>query len=116
MFQVGLNVMVDKMWVDVTSRHRISWGRIIGTGQLEQVGLKSQPGQVRLDRQQNQDGQNTEVGKVTLISNGDEALNDEFLLKSNGDEALNDVFLLKLTAIKRLTLRRNHSDEAFNDA
>ncbi len=34
-----------------------------------------------------------EVGKVTLKSNGDEALSDEFLLKSNGDEALNDVFI-----------------------
>jgi hypothetical protein len=33
-----------------------------------------------------------EVGKVTLKSNGDEALSDEFLFKSNGDEALNDVF------------------------
>ncbi len=33
-----------------------------------------------------------EVGKVTLKSNGDEALCDEFLLKSNGHEALNDVF------------------------
>jgi hypothetical protein len=32
------------------------------------------------------------VGKVTLKSNGDEKLSDEFLLKSNGDEALNDVF------------------------
>jgi hypothetical protein len=32
------------------------------------------------------------VGKVTLKSNGDEALSDEFLFKSNGDEALNDVF------------------------
>jgi hypothetical protein len=32
------------------------------------------------------------VGKVTLKSNGDEALSDEFLLKSNGDEALNDDF------------------------
>jgi hypothetical protein len=29
------------------------------------------------------------VGKVTLKSNGDEVLNDEFLLKSNSDEALN---------------------------
>jgi hypothetical protein len=29
-----------------------------------------------------------EVGKVTLKSNGDEALNDEFLLKSNGNEAV----------------------------
>jgi hypothetical protein len=33
------------------------------------------------------------VGKVTLKSNGDEALSDEFLLKSNGNEALNGVFL-----------------------
>jgi hypothetical protein len=33
-----------------------------------------------------------EVGKVIFTSNGDEALNDEFILKSNGDEALNDVF------------------------
>jgi hypothetical protein len=32
------------------------------------------------------------VGRVTLKSNGDEALSDDFLLKSNGDEALNDVF------------------------
>jgi hypothetical protein len=29
------------------------------------------------------------VGKVTLKSNGDETLSDEFLLKSNGDEAFN---------------------------
>jgi hypothetical protein len=34
-----------------------------------------------------------EVGKVTLKSNGDEALIDEFLLKRNRDEVLNDVFL-----------------------
>jgi hypothetical protein len=34
-----------------------------------------------------------EVGKITLKSNGDEALSDEFLLKSNGNEASNDVFL-----------------------
>jgi hypothetical protein len=34
-----------------------------------------------------------EVGKVTLKSNSDEVLSDEFLFKSNGDEALNDVFL-----------------------
>jgi hypothetical protein len=32
------------------------------------------------------------VGQVTVKSNGDEALNDEFLLKSKGDEALNKVF------------------------
>jgi hypothetical protein len=32
------------------------------------------------------------VGKVNLKSNGDEALNDGFLLKSNSDEALNEVF------------------------
>ncbi len=53
-----------------------------------------------------------EVGKVTLKSNCDEALSDEFLLKSNGDEAFNDVFLSKVTAMKRLTLRKNCSDEA----
>jgi hypothetical protein len=33
-----------------------------------------------------------EVGKVTLKSNVDEALSDEFLLKNNSDEALNYVF------------------------
>ncbi len=33
-----------------------------------------------------------EVGKVTLKSNGDEALKNEFILKSKGDEALNDGF------------------------
>jgi hypothetical protein len=33
-----------------------------------------------------------EVGKVTLKSNGDEALSDEFLLNSNDDKVLNDVF------------------------
>jgi hypothetical protein len=32
------------------------------------------------------------VGKVTLKSNGDEALSNEFLLKNNGDEALSDSF------------------------
>jgi hypothetical protein len=32
------------------------------------------------------------VGKVTLKSNGYEALSDESSLKSNGDEALNDDF------------------------
>jgi hypothetical protein len=37
-------------------------------------------------------GLHAEVGKVNLKSNGDAALNDEFLLKSNGDEALNDGF------------------------
>ncbi len=55
-----------------------------------------------------------EVGKVTLKNNDDELLSSEFLLKSNGDEALNDVFLQKVTAMKRLTLRKNCSDEAFN--
>ncbi len=34
----------------------------------------------------------SDVGKVTLKSNVDEALSDEFLLKNNGDEALNDGF------------------------
>jgi hypothetical protein len=33
-----------------------------------------------------------EVGTVTLKSNGNEALSDEFLLNSNGDEALSNVF------------------------
>jgi hypothetical protein len=33
-----------------------------------------------------------EVGKVTLKSNGDEALSDESLKKSNGNEALNNDF------------------------
>jgi hypothetical protein len=32
------------------------------------------------------------VGKVTLKSNGDEALRDESLKQINGDEALNDDF------------------------
>jgi hypothetical protein len=44
-----------------------------------------------------------EVGKVTLKSNGDEALSDEFLLKRNGDEAFN--------AQKKC---KNSSNEAFN--
>jgi hypothetical protein len=57
-----------------------------------------------------------EVGIVTLKSNGDEALNDEFLLKSKGDEALNNVFLYKVMAMKRLMLRKNCSDDAFNAA
>jgi hypothetical protein len=34
-----------------------------------------------------------DVGKVTLKSNVDEALSNEFLEKNNGDEALNDGFL-----------------------
>jgi hypothetical protein len=33
-----------------------------------------------------------EMGKVTLKSSGDEALNDKFILKSNSDEAFNDCF------------------------
>jgi hypothetical protein len=45
----------------------------------------------------------SEVGKVTLKSNNDEALSDEFLLKSNGDEALNNVFSIK-----------SNADEVFN--
>jgi hypothetical protein len=56
------------------------------------------------------------VGIVTLKSNGDEALNDEFLLKSKGDEASNNVFLYKVMAMKRLMLRKNCSDDAFNAA
>jgi hypothetical protein len=39
------------------------------------------------------------VGKVTLKSNGDEALNDEFLLKIKGDEAFNAE--KKIRAMKR---------------
>jgi hypothetical protein len=35
------------------------------------------------------------VGKVTLKSNSNEALSDEFLLISNGDEVLKDVFSIK---------------------
>jgi hypothetical protein len=35
------------------------------------------------------------VGKVTLKSNGNEAVSDEFLLKSNCDEVLRDVFPIK---------------------
>jgi hypothetical protein len=35
-------------------------------------------------------GGGPEVGKVTLKSNGDEALSNEFLKKSIGDEALNN--------------------------
>jgi hypothetical protein len=35
------------------------------------------------------------VGKVTLKSNDDKALSNDFLLKTNGDEALNDVFSIK---------------------
>ncbi len=46
------------------------------------------------------------MGKVSLKSNGDEALSDEFLLESNGDEALNDVFPKKLMTMKCLTLRK----------
>jgi hypothetical protein len=34
----------------------------------------------------------SEVGKVTLKSNSDEALSDESLLKSNSDEVLNNDF------------------------
>ncbi len=53
-----------------------------------------------------------EVGIVTFISYGDEALSDEFLFKGNCDEVLNDVFPEKVTAMEHLTLRKNWSDEA----
>ncbi len=46
-----------------------------------------------------------EVDKVTLKSNGNEALSYEFLLKSNSDEALNNVFPQKVTMMKHFTLR-----------
>jgi hypothetical protein len=36
--------------------------------------------------------EHTEVGKVILKIDGNEALSDESLLKSNGNEALNDDF------------------------
>ncbi len=42
-----------------------------------------------------------EVGKVSLKTNNDEVLSDEFPLKSNGDEALNDDFPQKVMAVKR---------------
>jgi hypothetical protein len=41
-----------------------------------------------------------EVCKVTLKSNSNEALSDEFLNKSNGDEELNDGSLQKVPAMK----------------
>jgi hypothetical protein len=44
-----------------------------------------------------------EVGKVTLKSNGNEALSNEFLLKSFGDEALNIFLYIK-----------SNGDEGFN--
>jgi hypothetical protein len=47
-----------------------------------------------------------EMGKVTLKSNGDNALSDESLSKSNGKETLNDDFPLKVTAMKRLALNK----------
>jgi hypothetical protein len=48
-----------------------------------------------------------EVGKVTLKSNGDEALSDDILLKSNGDEAFNAQKNCSDEAMKRLTLLEN---------
>ncbi len=45
----------------------------------------------------------TELGKVTLKINGDEALSDESVEKSNGDKALNGRFFLRI-----------NGDEAFN--
>ncbi len=41
---------------------------------------------------ENSTGSQAEVGKDALKSNGDEALNVEFLFKSDGDEALNYIF------------------------
>jgi hypothetical protein len=48
----------------------------------------------------------TEVGKVTLKINGDEALSDESVLKSNGDTVLNDDISYELTVMKRLMLSK----------
>jgi hypothetical protein len=45
----------------------------------------------------------TELGKVTLKINGDEALSDESVNKSNGNKALNGRFFLRI-----------NGDEAFN--
>ncbi len=53
-----------------------------------------------------------EVGKVTLKSNGGEALSVEFLFKSNGNEALNYVFPQKVRAMKHLMKRKNCSNKA----
>jgi hypothetical protein len=44
----------------------------------------------------------SKLGKVTLKSNGDEALSDESLLKINGDEALKDDTLLKSNGYEAL--------------
>jgi hypothetical protein len=41
----------------------------------------------------------TELGKVTLKSNGDEALSDGFLSKSNSDDAFNTE--TKIVVMKR---------------
>ncbi len=43
----------------------------------------------------------TEVDKVTLKSNGDEAFKNGSLLKSNSNEALNKDFFLKVTLSKK---------------
>jgi hypothetical protein len=43
------------------------------------------------------------VGKVTFKYNGDEALNNESLLKSNNDEVFNDDFPQKVMGMKHLT-------------
>ncbi len=48
----------------------------------------------------------TEVGKVTLKINGDEALSDESVLKSSGDTVLNDDISYELTVMKRLMLSK----------
>jgi hypothetical protein len=45
----------------------------------------------------------TELGKVTLKINGDEALSDESVFKSNGDKVLNRRFFLRI-----------NGNEAFN--
>jgi hypothetical protein len=51
-------------------------------------------------------GSSAELGKVTLKTNGDEALSDESPQKSNADEAFNDDFPEKVTPMKRLTLNK----------
>jgi hypothetical protein len=51
------------------------------------------------------------VGNVTLKSNGDEALGDEFLFKRIGDEALERCFSIKSNGDEAFHAQKNCSDE-----
>jgi hypothetical protein len=73
-------------------------GTVLGGGDQEVPNKCSGRGGSRSGR-----GQEAELGKVTLKSNGNEALSYESPLKSNGDEAFNDNYSLK-----------SNGDEAFN--